>query len=286
MKSGYLTMALGVLRLSLCHLSLAAEACRATPEAVKQSISVILLGGTAKGPIKQVVMGEFGKNVNSQKRVLGQFDRCGQLVVADISYDKNDQNIVLAMEQHIFRVSHGWLAEYQISVKVQKNNALVEVNNKQCNISYMVGNQGNIISASDSFTLMGEKGFTETTYNYDKQLRLSSSTSRGSDALTNGEYRYRWAPAGLLLGSSSAQSQESYRYDNQQRELGMRMVNTTSNGSITTLDECQSWDTTGNCTLSYSHETEIAGQETLQRQRGTAYRFEYWDEKTDQQRAE
>ena len=38
---------------------------------------------------------------------------------------------------------------------------------------------------------MGNKGFTETTYQYDKHLRLSSSVSRGSDALTNGEYHYR-----------------------------------------------------------------------------------------------
>ncbi|URQ59426.1 hypothetical protein LQ939_11445 [Pantoea alhagi] len=281
MKSGYLALTTGICSLSFCTLSLAAETCRAIPEAIKQSNSVILLGGTAKGPVKQVVMGEFGKNVNSQKRVLGQFDRCGQLVVADISYDKNDQNIVLAMEQHIFRVNHGWLAEYQISVKVQKENALVEVNNKQGNISYMVGTKGNIISASDSFMLMGKKGFTETTYSYDPQMRLSSSTSRGSDRLTNGEYRYRWNKAGLLLGSSSGQSQESYTYDAQQRELGMRMVNTTSNGTITTLDECQSWDKTGNCTLSYSHETEIAGQETMQRQLGTAYRFEYWDSEAE-----
>lgn len=281
MKSGSLAITTGIFSLSVCSLSVAAETCRPLPAAVTQSNSVILLGGTAKGPIKQVVMGEFGKNVNSQKRVLGQFDRCGQLIVADISYDKNDQNIVLAMEQHIFRVNHGWLAEYQISVKVQKEHDLVEVNNKQGNISYMVGAKGNIISASDSFILMGKKGFTETTYDYDAQLRLSSSTSRGSDALTNGEYRYRWNKAGLLTGSRSAQSQESYTYDNQQRELGMRMVNTTSNGSITTLDECQSWDKTGNCTLSYSHETEIAGQETLERQLGTAYRFEYWDGKAE-----
>ncbi|UQY42682.1 hypothetical protein [Mixta hanseatica] len=281
MKSGYLALTIILFSLSVCRPSMAAETCRPGSEAIKQSNSVILLGGTAKGPIKQVVMGEFGKNVNSQKRVLGQFDRCGQLTIADISYDKTDQNIVLAMEQHIFRVSHGWLAEYQISVKVQKEDALVEINNKQGNISYMVGNQGNIISASDSFTLMGKKGFTETTYGYDKQLRLISSTSRGSDALTNGEYRYRWNSAGLLLSSRSAQSQESYTYDKQQRELGMRMVNTTSNGSVTTLDECQSWDKTGNCTLSYSHETEIVGQETLQRQLGTAYRFEYWDDKAE-----
>ncbi|GLR07310.1 hypothetical protein COO59_17905 [Mixta theicola] len=277
MKSGYLAFLTGVVSLTCCSLSMAAETCRSIPDAIKQSNSVILLGGTAKGKIKQLVMGEFGKNVNSQKRVLGQFDRCGQLIVADISYDKNDQNSVLAMVQHISRVSHGWLAEYQISIKVQKEDALVEVNNKRGNISYMVGTKGNIISASDSFMLMGKKGFTETTYDYDKQLRLSNSTSRGSDALTNGEYRYRWNKTGLLLGSSSAQSQESYTYDNQQRELGMRMVNATSNGSVITLDECQSWDKTGNCTLSYSHETETAGQETLQRQLGTAYRFEYWD---------
>lgn len=277
MTSGYLALIIGSFSLFLCSPGLAAETCRHVPEAIKQSNSVILLGGTAKGQIKQVVMGEFGKNVNSQKRVLGLFDRCGQLTVADISYDKNDQNIVLAMVQHISRVSHGWLAEYQISVKVKKEDALVEVNKKQGIISYMVGVKGNIISASDTFMLMGNKGFTETTYDYDKQLRLSSSVSRGSDAQANGEYRYRWSKEGLLLGSTSPQSQETYTYDKQQRELGLCMVNNTSNGTVTTLDECQSWDKPGNCTLSYSRETEVAGQETTERQLSTAYRFEYWD---------
>lgn len=280
MKPGYLALLIGLCSLSASSLSLAAEHCRELPKAIKQSNSVILLGGTAKGDIKQVVMGEFGKNVNSQKRVLGQFDRCGHLTVADISYDKNDRDVVLAMVQHISRVSHGWLAEYQISVKVKKEDALVEVNNKQGMISYMMGSRGNITSASDSFVLMGQKGFTETTYDYDAQLRLSSSISRGSDALTNGEYRYRWNHAGLLLGSDSAQGKETYTYDAQQRETGMRMVNTTRNGTITTLDECQSWDSVGNCTLSYSHETEITGEETLQRQLSSAWRFEYWQEET------
>lgn len=277
MKSGYLLLLIGVVSLPGSGAALAAESCRNAGGAINNSNSVILLGGTAKGQIKQVVMGEFGKNVNSQKRVLGQFDRCGRLTVADISYDKDERNVVLAMEQHISRVDHGWLAEYQISVSVKKENALVEVNNKQGIISYMVGEKGNIISASDSFILMGNKGFTETTYNYDKHLRLSSSVARGSDALTNGEYRYRWSADGLLLGSDSAQGKESYSYDRQQRESGLRAISNNRNGTTVTLDECQSWDDIGNCTLSYSQETETDGKETLQRQLAAAYRFEYWE---------
>ena len=277
MRPGYLLLLIGAAGLWSSGAALAAETCRRVGDAINNSNSVILLGGTAKGQIKQVVMGEFGKNVNSQKRVLGQFNRCGQLTVADISYDKDDRNVVLAMEQHVARVSHGWLAQYQISVSVRKENALVEVNNKQGVISYMVGEKGNIISASDSFILMGNKGFTETTYQYDKHLRLSSSVSRGSDALTNGEYHYRWSPEGLLLGSSSEQGKESYSYDKQQRESGLRAVSNNRNGTTVTLDECQSWDDVGNCTLSYSQETETDGKETVQRQLSTAYRFEYWD---------
>ena len=281
MKSGYLAFIIIAGCLMNGSLSLAAENCRRIPNVITNSNSVILLGGMAKGAVKQVVMGEFGKNVNAQKRVLGRFDRCGQLTVADISYDKDEQNMVLAMVQHISRVSHGWLAEYHISVKVKKEDALVEINNKRGAISYMVGARGNIISASDTFTLMGNKGFTETTYLYDKQLRLSSGVARGSDALTNGEYRYRWSKVGLLLSSTSARSQETYTYDSQQRELGLHRVNMINGGTLTTLNECQSWDSVGNCTLSYSHETEVTDRQTTQRQLTTAWRFEYWEKTTE-----
>ncbi|WP_433977333.1 hypothetical protein [Erwinia sp. E_sp_B01_9] len=56
-----------------------------------------------------MVVGEFGKDVNQQKRILGQFDRCGALIRADISYDKNEGALMLRMVQSIasgFR----WLA--------------------------------------------------------------------------------------------------------------------------------------------------------------------------------
>ncbi len=36
-----------------------------------------MLGGRAKGAVRKVIAGEFGKDVDSQKRVLGQFDPCG-----------------------------------------------------------------------------------------------------------------------------------------------------------------------------------------------------------------
>ena len=85
------------------------------------------------------------------------------------------------------------------------------------------------------------------------------------------------SPEGLLLGSSSEQGKESYSYDKQQRESGLRAVSNNRNGTTVTLDECQSWDDVGNCTLSYSQETETDGKETVQRQLSTAYRFEYWD---------
>ncbi|HBV90387.1 MAG TPA: hypothetical protein DEF80_05250, partial [Pantoea sp.] len=52
--------------------SAAASVCGPDNTAVSSSNTLILLGGNAKGAVKQVIAGEFGKDVNSQKRVLGQ----------------------------------------------------------------------------------------------------------------------------------------------------------------------------------------------------------------------
>ena len=93
-------------------------ACPPLSKNITSSNNWIMLGGDAKGAVRQVVAGEFGKDVDSQKRVLGQFDQCGDLMVADITYDKNEGNVVLTMEQHIARVQRGWVAEYAYLVKV------------------------------------------------------------------------------------------------------------------------------------------------------------------------
>lgn len=68
--------------------SLWAAACGPHSKAVASSNSWIMLGGSAKGAVRQVIAGEFGKDVDSQKRVLGQFDPCGILLVADVTFDK------------------------------------------------------------------------------------------------------------------------------------------------------------------------------------------------------
>lgn len=63
--------ALTLILTALCSGSAAASACSPNNAAVANSNNLILLGGNAKGAVKQVVAGEFGKDVNSQKRVLG-----------------------------------------------------------------------------------------------------------------------------------------------------------------------------------------------------------------------
>lgn len=266
---------------ALCsHAAGAAEHCPANSKAINDSNNVIMLGGTAKGQVRQFVVGEFGKDVDLQKRLLGQFDRCGNLTVADISYDKNEGNILLKMEQHIARVTDGWQAQYIISVMVQQQGKAVEVSNKQGTINYQAGKNGNITSSTDVFTNMGEKGFTETTYSHDRHFRLLKSVSRGSDNLTNGEYRYQWSDKGQVLSTTSEKSKETYTYDRQSRELRLHSVASTPVSTITTIDECQSWDDIGNCTLSYSRETEVSDKTTVRRNISAAYRFEYWDEET------
>ena len=103
----YQILTLSLILSMLCSGNAAASACRAGNAAVANSNTLILLGGNAKGAVKQVIAGEFGKDVNSQKRVLGQFDACGDLTVADVSYDKSERNVILSMEQHIARAA-GW----------------------------------------------------------------------------------------------------------------------------------------------------------------------------------
>ncbi|MFS2224798.1 hypothetical protein [Pantoea sp. B65] len=258
----------------------AGETCPAYSKAVNDSNAIIMLGGTARGPIKQVVVGEFGKDVDLQKRLLGQFDRCGNLMIADSSYDKNEGNVLLKMEQHVVRIPNGWQAEYAVSVQVKQQDKMVEVNNKQGTINYQLGKNGNITSSTDVFTIMGVKGFTETTYSHDKHLRLLKSVARGSDNLSNGEYRYQWNDKGNLLSTTSERSKETYKYDKQNRELGLHSVASTAVSTITTIDECQSWDDIGNCTLSYARETEVSDRTTTKRNLSTAYRFEYWEAET------
>ncbi|WP_312830326.1 hypothetical protein [Pantoea anthophila] len=229
--------ALILLLTALCSGSVAASACRPQSTTITNSNNLILLGGNAKGAVKQVIAGEFGKDVNSQKRVLGQFDACGDLTVADVSYDKNERNVILSMEQHIARVQGGWVAEYAYLVKVLKEGKEVVVDNRQGTINWQKGEHGNITSASDKFISMGKSGFTDTTYRYDRQLRLEKSVARGSDPTAS-----------------------------------------TPLSTIRSVDECQSWDEVGNCTLSYLHETEIFTRGTIERHLSSAYKYEYWDQ--------
>ena len=132
---------------------------------------------------------------------------CGIRQVADVTFDKKEHNVVLSMEQHIARVQGGWVAEYAYLVKVLKEGKEQVVDNRQGTISWLTGQHGNIVTASDKFTSMGKSGFTDTTYRYDAQLRLTKSVSRGTDALTNGESSWRWNPQGQVV---SAQQRSLY----------------------------------------------------------------------------
>lgn len=266
--------------LSASFFSSAAPAIRCDPQsqAIASSNNWIMLGGNAKGAVRQVIAGEFGKDVNSQKRILGQFDPCGDLMVADVSYDKSEHNVRLSMEQHIARVEDGWMAEYAYLVKVVKEGKEVVVDNRQGTINWLTGRQGNIVSASDKFISMGKHGFTDSTYHYDDQFRLQKSVSRGTDELTNGESHYRWNPHGLMVSTTSARGKDTYTYDEQLRELRLDGLTSTPVSTIRSVDECQLWDEVGNCTLSYLHETEVFTQGTIERHLSTAYKYEYWEQ--------
>lgn len=254
-----------------------ATACPLNAQLINDSNSILLLGGTAKGPIKQVVMGEFGKDVNQQKRILGEFDRCGSLLRADVSFDKAEGNMLLKMVQSIVRVTSGWEAVYDMSVFVMQSGQPVEVNRKLGKINFLTGKQGTITSSTDAFLLQGKKGFTETTNSYDPRSRLIKSVARGSDRQTNGEYRYQWNEKDQLIASTSASSKMSWLYDKQNREQRLSTQTHNENSELTAVDECQLWDDHDNCTLSYSREKEVFAQGEILRNISAAYKFEYWD---------
>lgn len=255
----------------------AAAACAPGSQQVNNNNSLMMLGGTAKGPVKQFVVGEFGKDVDQQKRMLGQFDRCGALLRADISYEKQEGNMQIKLVQNIERVEQGWRSGYDLVVYQLKDGQPIEVNHKQGTIDYHTGQRGSITSSTDRFLLQGEQGFTETTNRFDGKQRLVRSVSRGSDKNSNGAFDYRWNNNNQLLSSKSERSTMQWRYDKQQRELSLTTKTDNALSSMTSVDECQLWDDRGNCTLSYSREMEVFPSGIVRRNITAAYRFEYWE---------
>lgn len=255
----------------------AAAACAPGSQQVNNNNSLMMLGGTAKGPVKQFVVGEFGKDVDQQKRMLGQFDRCGALLRADISYEKQEGNMQIKLVQNIERVEQGWRSGYDLVVYQLKGGQPIEVNHKQGTIDYHTGQRGSITSSTDRFLLQGEQGFTETTNRFDGKQRLVRSVSRGSDKNSNGAFDYRWNNNNQLLSSKSERSTMQWRYDKQQRELSLTTKTDNALSSMTSVDECQLWDDRGNCTLSYSREMEVFPSGIVRRNITAAYRFEYWE---------
>lgn len=252
--------------------------CAVNQQQINDNNNLLLLGGTAKGPMKQFIVGEFGKDVDQQKRMLGKFDRCGVLTQADISYDRQDINTRLKLDLRIERVSVGWQARYDMTIFGMRNNSEVVLHNKQGSTLYFSGHNGSITSASEQFVMQGGDGFTETVNYYDRHSRLIRSVVRGTDNSSNGDYFYRWNDKNQLQTSGSARSTIQWNYDPQGRELGVNIREYTPFSATTTLDQCQLWDERGNCTLSYSREMEVSAMGMFRRNSATGTRYEYWDQ--------
>ncbi len=252
--------------------------CGVNQQQINDNNNLLLLGGTARGPMKQFIVGEFGKDVDQQRRMLGKFDRCGVLTQADISYDKQDVNTRLSLDMKIERVRAGWQARYEMTIYAMRENAEAVVHHKQGTTLYYAGRNGSITSASEQFVMQGETGFTETVNDYDSRQRLIRSVARGSDSSSNGEYSYRWNDKNQLVKSGSARSTVVWNYDKQGRELGVDISEYNPLSATTTLDVCQLWDERGNCTLSYSREMEVSALGMYRRNIAAASRYEYWDQ--------
>ncbi|AXU94901.1 MAG TPA: hypothetical protein DD850_13695 [Erwinia persicina] len=257
-------------------LAPAAQACQPGYQQINSNNSIVMLGGTAQGPIKQFVLGEFGKDVNQQKRMIGEFDPCGVLQRADIRYDKQEGRLQIELVQNFERVSDGWLSSYTMTVSELGSGAATVINDKRGTTHYRTNNRGMIVSSADAFMLKGESGFTETTHFFDRKSRLIRSTSRGTDANSNGVLTYRWNKKNQLVASDSERQKMTWDYDREGRELRLNTRSDSPISSMTTQDECQLWDDRDNCTLSYAREMEVFPGGIVRRNITAAYRYEYW----------
>lgn len=264
------------LALLLTPAAQAATECAPGFQQVESNNSIVMLGGMARGAIKQFVLGEFGKDVNQQKRMIGEFDRCGRLKHADLRFDKQQGKLHISLLQNIEHVSDGWLSNYEMTIAELRGGQPVVINEKRGTTHYRAGARGNIISSTDTFVLNGEKGFTETIHHFDRQSRLIRSVARGSDSNSNGEFAYRWNKQNLLVALESDREKMTLEYDNVQRELRLNSRSDNAMSSMTTVEECQLWDEQGNCTLSYTREMEVFPTGIIRRNITAAYRYEYW----------
>lgn len=267
-----------------CLLSanaVAKTACPPLNQQVNDSNNVILLEGTGKGNVKQVIVGGFGKDINQQARLLGTFDVCGRLTQADFTFQQTENGVTVEMVNHLESSPQGWEAVYEVVVTTRKGEQNVPIRLKQGRIRYQMGQQGNITSASDTFLLQGEEGFTQTTYRYNPSMLLTHSVARGTDPLANGEMVWQWNQRGQLLSGKSDKRETRYHYDEHFRETQMITTEKTETGKTVTVDECQLWDETGNCTLTYTRESESLPGRTLTRNLGTAMKYTYWDQPGD-----
>lgn len=255
----------------------AASGCVPGYQQVNSNNSIVMLGGTARGPIKQFVLGEFGKDVDQQKRMIGVFDRCGVLQRADIRFDKQEGSLKISLVQSIEHVRDGWLSSYAMTVSDLRNAQSTVINDKQGTTHYRTDRHGRIASSTDTFTLKGENGFTETTHLFDSHSRLIRSTARGSDPISNGVVTYHWNEKNQLVASASERQKMTWSYDKDERELLLNTRSDSPMSSMTSQDECQLWDDRGNCTLSYSREMDVFPSGIIRRNITAAYRYEYWE---------
>lgn len=255
--------------------------CSPKQQQINDNNNLLLLGGTAKGAVNRFAVGEFGKNVDRQKRMLGEFDRCGILNRVDMRYDKREGNTRFNMIVAGERTDDGWLGQFEVVVFALRNGSEVAVYHKQGTTHYITGRNGNIVSATEQFVLQGQPGQTTIINYFDSQSRLIRSVSRSSDSNSNSDVHYRWNARNQLLSSASDRSSIRWDYDEKGRELGAETREATPFVASTTVDRCQLWDDKDNCTLSYTREMEVGATGLYRNHLGTGTRYEYWDQPKD-----
>lgn len=271
-----------ILGLLFTHTVAAASAPEKAPRCLPQqqqannNNNMMLLGGTATGPMQRFAVGEFGKDVDRQKRMLGEFDACGVLSRVDMSFDKRENSTQLKLVMAIERIDDGWLGQFDVMVFVLRDGHEIPVHRKRGTTHYVTGRNGSIISATEKFIQQGEPGFTETVNHFDSRSRLIRTVSRSSDSDSNSDVRYSWNDRNQPVSSESDRSSIHWRYDKQGRELGVEVREVSPLVATSTLDECQLWDEKGNCTLSYSREMEVSAAGLIRRNLSAASRYEYW----------
>lgn len=192
------------------------------------------------------------------------FSRCGELIKAEFSKEKNYQTgsrvLTATYSAEINKKEYGW------KTNLKFHNAMTDLYSKkkteffsqQVESVILLGINGVISKSGDRFEAMTgnqhQLGVAITSYRFDATGRLLSTDRRSNLRSDNAKTDYEYDVSGRLLQKRSASVMDIYSYDQTGRELSLTSTATyfTEEKTVTT---CQEWNGLGKCTLTHQRIT-------------------------------